>query len=77
MTDAAKERIIKKQRAFFATGKTLPVGYRIMALKKLGRAIRKYENEILEALKTDLGKSNMEAFMCEVGLSLSEHRACN
>ncbi|OQA17964.1 MAG: Aldehyde dehydrogenase [Firmicutes bacterium ADurb.Bin354] len=43
-----------------------------MALKKLGRAIRKYEKEILEALKTDLGKSNMEAFMCEVGLSLSE-----
>ena len=79
MTDAAKERIIKKQRAFFATGKTLPVGYRIMALKKLGRAIRKYEKEILEALKTDLGKSNMEAFMCEVGLSLSEisHMLCH
>ena len=72
MTDAEKELIIKKQRAFFKTGATLPVGYRIRALKKLARAIRKYEPEIQAALHMDLGKSGMEAYICEVGLALSE-----
>ena len=72
MTDAEKERIINKQRAFFRTGATLPVGYRIRALKKLARAIRKYEPEIQAALRMDLGKSGMEAYICEVGLALSE-----
>ena len=72
MTDTEKERIINKQRAFFKTGTTLPVGYRIRALKKLARAIRKYEPEIQAALRMDLGKSGMEAYICEVGLALSE-----
>lgn len=72
MDNAYKEIIIKKQRSFFESGKTLPVGYRIMALKKLGRAIRNYESRIIDALHEDLGKSEMEAFMCEVGISLSE-----
>ena len=72
MTNAEKEKIIREQRAYFKCGKTLPVGMRERALKKLYRAIRKYENEILEALHKDLGKSRMEGFMCEVGLSLNE-----
>ncbi len=72
MTDAEKERIINAQRVFFRTGATLPVGYRIRALKKLARAIRKYEPEIQAALRMDLGKSGMEAYICEVGLALSE-----
>ena len=63
MDNAYKEIIIKKQRSFFESGKTLPVGYRIMALKKLGRAIRNYESRIIDALHEDLGKSEMEAFM--------------
>ncbi len=42
------------------------------ALKKLYRAIKKHEEELLGALRTDLGKSGMEGFMCEVGLVLNE-----
>ena len=72
MTNAEKEKIIQEQREFFKSGKTLSIGMRERALKKLYRGIRKYENEILEALHTDLGKSRMEGFMCEVGLSLNE-----
>ena len=52
---------IKEQRNFFNSGKTLNVNYRIKALKKLRLSIIKYQNEIFEALKEDLGKSGKAA----------------
>lgn len=66
------ESIIKKQREFFLTGYTLSVKNRIDALKILYKEIKAKEQDILNALQQDLGKSNFEAFMCEVGLALSE-----
>ena len=60
------------QKKFFNTGTTLPVKYRIAALKKLHHCIKTRESEICAALSTDLGKSAYESFMCEVGLVLSE-----
>ena len=66
------EEILNKQREYFATGATLNIGARERALKKLYIAIKKHEAGILKALKADLGKSSMEAFMCEVGLALNE-----
>ena len=41
-------------------------------LKKLLGAVKTHENEIAEALKKDLGKSDFEGFMCETGLVCSE-----
>lgn len=64
--------ILKKQRTFFQSGATLPVSFRIEMLKKLRSAVQKYETEIGLALKSDLGKSDYEGFMCETGLVLSE-----
>lgn len=64
--------LLKSQRDFFDTGKTLDVKFRIQMLKKLHGAIKKHENEINDALKSDLGKSRFEGFMCEIGLSLTE-----
>jgi len=66
------EQILEKQRNYFRTGKTLPVSFRIGMLKKLHHTIKKYEGEIAAALKSDLGKSEYEAFMCEIGMTLSE-----
>ena len=70
MTDI--ENIVKKQRAYFNSGKTLPVEQRIASLKRLRSYIRRYEDEIGEALKEDLGKSSIEGYFCETGLVLSE-----
>ena len=64
--------IIIKQKDFFNTGKTLDIKFRKENLKKLYMAVKKYEDEINKALKADLGKSDFEGFMCEVGLSLTE-----
>ncbi len=66
------ELLLQKQRDFFKTGKTLDIPFRIQMLKKLYEAIKKYENEIANALKADLGKSKHEGYMCEIGLTLSE-----
>lgn len=66
------QSIIQTQRAFFDSGATLPVDSRIQALKKLQSHILRYEEEIGEALKQDLGKSSYESYMCETGLVLSE-----
>lgn len=64
--------IVKKQREFFKTGATLPVETRILYLKKLRDEIVKNEKKIAKALTSDLGKSDFEGYMCEVGLVLSE-----
>ena len=72
MTETEIKEIVRKQRSYFYTGATLPVEKRLDALKKLKTCIQKYEPLINEALKRDLGKSNFESYMCEVGLVLSE-----
>lgn len=66
------EDILASQRKYFRTGATLPVSFRVEMLKKLYNTIKKYEKEIIEALTADLGKSDFEGFMCEVGMALSE-----
>ena len=66
------DQLLDSQRKFFRSGATLPVSFRIEMLKKLRSAVQKYEKEIETALKEDLGKSEFEGFMCEVGLVLSE-----
>lgn len=66
------EEILQKQRAFFKTGVTIPVAYRIEALKRLQATIMANEENINKAIKEDLGKSAFEAYMCETGLTLTE-----
>lgn len=66
------QKILEKQRAYFKTGKTLDVKFRVEALKRLKSAILAHQKEITDALTADLGKGEFEGFMCEVGLVLSE-----
>lgn len=66
------KKIVDTQRNFFHTNVTLDIKYRINALKRLKTVILKYEQEINEALKKDLGKSSFEGYMCETGMVLSE-----
>jgi len=72
MTREEISALSEKQRTFYRSGATLPIKFRIEALKNLYRTVKLYENEICDALFLDLGKSSYEAFMCEVGLALSE-----
>ena len=72
MKKAGIDRIVEKQRAFFATGTTLDVNYRIAALKKLQKALLDHETAIAEAIRADLGKTAEESYMCETGIVLAE-----
>ncbi|WP_314589803.1 aldehyde dehydrogenase [Paenibacillus terrigena] len=66
--------LIHKQKAFFGTQQTKSLAFRKDALNKLGDAIRKYEQPIIQALKSDLNKSEFEAYSTEVGIVLKEIR---
>ncbi len=72
MQETEIQALVAKQREFFLSGETLPVDYRIRALKKLKQAVAENEGKIAEALRKDLGKSGLEGFMSETGLVLSE-----
>ena len=64
--------LIDRQKAFFRTGATKAVTFRLEALKTLKTGITVFETEILEALQEDLGKSAHETFITELGIVLSE-----
>ena len=40
------DEVLESQRKYFRSGATLPVEFRIEMLKKLYRAVKKYETEI-------------------------------
>ena len=48
------QELVNTQREFFFSGSTIPVEYRISALKKLKKAIIENESKILDAVKKDL-----------------------
>ena len=72
MTNHEIQTLLDKQRTYFRSGATIPVDFRIAQLKKLYACVKKYKTEVNDALKSDLGKSHYEGFMCESGLVLSE-----
>ncbi len=72
MTQQEVVQLLETQRAFFDSGATLPVSFRIKMLKVLYASIKSHEQEIAHALSADLGKSAFEGFMCEIGMALSE-----
>ncbi len=66
MTKQDIEAIVQKQRDYFKTGETSDLGFRLRALKKLKESVTFYEKEIEDALHEDLGRSAVEANLCDV-----------
>lgn len=64
--------IVANQRKFFRTGTTLPIRWRIKQLKKLKAAVIAHENEFEAALAEDLGRSQVEAYLCDIGPIITE-----
>lgn len=61
------ENILEGQRSYLSNLGTIDVDKRINNLKKLKKVIKKYEDEIIDALNKDLGKHIFEAYSNEVG----------
>lgn len=66
------KELVKRQREFFATGKTRDIDYRIDLLWKFRAALDKYETEILSAIQSDLGKTPKESYFTELSLIINE-----
>lgn len=61
------DELLQKQKDYFGTGETRDVEFRISKLKRLKKAIKIYEQKVLEALRKDLGKPEQESFFSEIG----------
>lgn len=66
------EKILKKQRLFFEKGVTKEYGFRMQALLRLEKALKKWEKALKDALYEDLNKSVSESYMTEIGMTKSE-----
>lgn len=64
--------LIQSQRLFFTEHIAREIPFRLCALDRLQEGIRKYEPELTEALRNDLGKSAFESYASEIGLILRE-----
>ena len=66
--------LVDTQREYFNTGATRSPSIRRLMLDKLEKSILRHEQDLLDALYTDLGKANYEAYACELGVVLGELR---
>lgn len=75
MEDTSKDtivRLIENQREFFSTNKTKDINFRLEQLRKLKKAIHKYQKKIEDALWEDLHKSPEEAYLTEISIVTGE-----
>ena len=66
----------KRMYKYFIAAKTVTPEFRIEQLQKLRNYISEHEDEILEALNKDLGKSPFEGLITEIGMVYSEIDLC-
>lgn len=60
--------VVEKKRSFFLTGQTKNIKFRLEKLKKLKAAVTLHERAIIQTLKADLGRPEVEAFTSEIVL---------
>ncbi|MCL6515302.1 aldehyde dehydrogenase [Alicyclobacillus sp.] len=74
MTVDGPHDIVEQQRAYFQSGQTLDLAFRLQALRRLLEQIAAREADISRALHADLHKSAFEAYSTEIGFVLAEIR---
>lgn len=72
--DQSLREILRAQRAWYESGKARDVSVRVAALKKLRQTLKRREEQLLAALRKDLGKAPEEAYMMELGIVYDELR---
>jgi aldehyde dehydrogenase (NAD+) len=54
--------LLDQQRRFFQTGQTQPIEFRIQQLQRLKQAVLDFQDQILEAVRLDLGRPKFEGY---------------
>lgn len=70
------QEAVDAMRAYFRTNATLPLHFRRTQIEALRSYLKKHEEEALEALKADLGKSEFEGYATELGIVYDEISYC-
>ena len=68
------QELFVRQKEFFSKGQTKSLDFRMKSLQKLKGLIHSHEQELMEALKNDLNKSEFDAYITEIGILLEEIR---
>jgi len=63
---------VDRQWAYFRTGATLDVKWRIAQLKRLKEGVKTYEQAFEDALRQDLGRSAVEGYLCDILPTITE-----
>ena len=74
-TSAATKKMqqsVQDQRAYFNTGKTKDLEFRLKMLRLLKTAIESHKENLEAALKKDLNKSETESYATEIGVTIAE-----
>ena len=69
--ETSRDRIsalVQQQRAFFNTGATKDISFRLTQLQKLRQAVVAHQDAVFQAVKTDLNKHEVEAYLTEMGV---------
>ncbi len=66
------QAVVAEQRDYYQTGATRSLTSRRSALESLRQSIKRHEDQILEALATDLGKNRFEGYSSELFTVLEE-----
>ncbi|WP_181304685.1 aldehyde dehydrogenase [Rufibacter sp. XAAS-G3-1] len=66
------ETLVQRQKAFFASGQTRPLNFRVQMLRRLQEAIAREEEAIMAALAEDFGKPPFETYATEIAILQSE-----
>lgn len=66
------KKLFENQQLYYKTGESKTYQNRIKALIKLRTIIENNEDEIINALKQDLGKGSFESYLTEIGFVLKE-----
>jgi aldehyde dehydrogenase (NAD+) len=70
--DTNSEKVIKTLRTSFNNGKTQPISYRLEQLHNLTKMFTEGADEILDALRKDLKKAQLEATLYEIEMVKNE-----
>ncbi len=63
---------IRRQRDYFAAGRTRDIAFRLEGLRNLKAVVKEAEDEVFAALKADLGRCSAETYLGEVGFLYEE-----
>lgn len=68
------QELVDKHNVYFSTTVTRSLEFRQLQLHKLREGILKYEDDIIESLRIDLGRHPQETYATEIGYCLSNIR---